>query len=72
MNFSGLFKGLLDELVELSLVNKLLALFWELVRIFSVSSGCDFITIQQDMMQNQEIYNSFAKLIPEKVFKKAA
>ncbi len=72
MSLGGLFKELHDELVELSLVNKLLALFWELVRIFSASSGCDLITIQQEMMQNQEIYNSFVKLIPDKVFKKAA
>ncbi len=72
MSLGGLFKELHDELVELSLVNKLLALFWELVRIFSASAGCDLITIQQEMMQNQEIYNSFVKLIPDKVLKKAA
>lgn len=72
MSIGGLFKGLSDELIELSLVNKLLALFWELVRVFSTSSGCDFLTIQREMMQNPEIYNSFVKLIPDKVFKKAA
>jgi hypothetical protein len=72
MSLGGLFKELHDELIELSLVNKLLNLFWELVQIFSASSGCDLITIQQEMMQNQEIYNRFIKLIPDKVFKRVA
>ena len=71
-SFGDLFKGLIHERVEHNLLSKLLELFWELVEIFSNSAGFDFITIQQDMMQNQEMLNQFAKLIPEKVLKKAA
>lgn len=71
-SFGDLFKGFHDERVEHNLLSKLLELFWELVEIFSSSAGFDFITIQQDMMQNQEMLNQFAKLIPEKVLNKAA
>jgi hypothetical protein len=67
-----LFKDLYEERMEHNLLSKLLELFWELVEIFSVSAGFDFITIQQDMMQNQEMLTRFSKLIPEKVLNKAA
>jgi len=71
-SFGGLFNDLCDERVEHNLLSKLLELFWELVEIFSTSAGFDFIAIQQDMMQNQEMLTQFAKLIPEKVLNKAA
>jgi len=47
---------------------------WEgvTVEIFSASAGFDFIKIQQNMMQNQQMLTQFAKLIPEKVLNKAA
>jgi len=71
-SFGYLFKGIQEERVEHNLLFKLLELFWELVEIFSTSAGFDFITIQQDMMQNQEMLTRFAKLIPGKVLNKAA
>ena len=58
--------------MEHNLLSKLLELFWELVEIFSASAGFDFITIQKDMMQNQEMLTHLAKLIPDKVVNKAA
>ncbi len=71
-SFGELFKDLYKERMEHNLLSKLLELFWKLVEIFSDSAGFDFITIQQDMMQNQEMMTRFSKLIPEKVLNKAA
>ncbi len=67
-----LFKDVCEERMEHNLLSKLLELFWELVEIFSASAGFDFITIQQDMMQNQEMLTHLAKLIPDKVVNNAA
>lgn len=71
-SFGDLFKGLHDERAEHNLLSKLLEMFWQMIEIFSNSAGFDFIAIQKDMMQNQEMLNQFAKLIPEKVLNKAA
>jgi len=67
-----LFKDVCEERMEHNLLSKLLELFWELVEIFSASAGFDFITIQKDMMQNQEMLTHLAKLIPDKVVNNAA
>jgi len=71
-SFGELFNDLYEERMEHNLLSKLLELFWELIEIFSASAGFDFITIQQDMMQNQEMLTRFSKLIPERVLNKAA
>jgi hypothetical protein len=71
-SFGDLFIGLHDERAEHNLVSKLMRLFWQLVEIFCDSSGFDFIAIQADIMQNQQMLDKFAKLIPEKVLDNAA
>lgn len=71
-SFADLFKGLNDERMQHNLLSQLLELFWKTIEIFCFSSGFDFITIQRDMMQNQEMLNLFAKLIPQGIFNKAA
>lgn len=71
-SFADLFKGLNDERVKHNLLSQLLQLFWKLIELFCFSNGFDFITIQRDMMQNQEIINHFAQLVPDGIFNKAA
>jgi len=71
-SFGELFKDVCEERMEHNLLSKLLELFWKLIEIFSTSIGFDFITIQKDMMQNQEMLTQFAKLIPDKVVNNAA
>ena len=71
-SFGDLFKGLNDERMQYNLLTQLKTLFWKLVDIFCFSAGFDFITIQRDMMQNQDMIDEFAKLIPEGIFNKAA
>lgn len=71
-SFADLFKGLNDERVQHNLLTQLMQLFWKLIKLFCFSSGFDFITIQKDMMQNPEIINQFAQLIPQGIFNKAA
>lgn len=71
-SFGDLFKGINDERMKHNLLTQLLELFWKSIEIFCFSSGFDFITIQRDMMQNQEMINQFAKLMPEGIFNKAA
>jgi hypothetical protein len=71
-SFGGLFKDFYEERMEHNLLSKLLVLFWELIELIGASAGFDFMTIQQDMMQNQEILTRFSKLIPEKVLNTAA
>ena len=71
-SFGDLFKGLNDERLRYNLLTQLKELFWKLIDIFCFSTGFDFITIQRDMMQNQDMIEEFAKLIPEGIFNKAA
>jgi hypothetical protein len=71
-SFADLFKGLNNERMQYNLLHQLKELLWKLIEIFCFSSGFDFITIQRDMMQNQEIIDQFAKLIPESILNKAA
>lgn len=71
-SFANLFKGLNNERMQYNLVHQLKELLWKLIEIFCFSSGFDFITIQRDMMHNQEMIDQFAKLIPERILNKAA
>ena len=71
-SFGDLFKGLNEERLRYNLLTQLKELFWKLIDIFCFSTGFDFITIQRDMMQNQDMIEEFAKLIPEGIFNKAA
>ena len=71
-SFGDLFKGLNDERIQYNLSKQLKELFWKLIDIFCSSTGFDLITIQRDMMQNQQMIDQFAKLIPDSIFNKAA
>ena len=71
-SLGDLFKGLNDERMQYNLLTQLKELFWKLIDIFCFSTGFDLITIQRDMMQNQQMIDQFAKLIPESIFNKAA
>jgi hypothetical protein len=71
-SFGNLFLGLHDERAEHNLLSKLMELFWKLIEIFCNSSGFDFMAIQEDMMQNQEMLDQFSLLIPERILDNAA
>lgn len=71
-SIGGLFASISDELKELDLVSRLIALFFEMLEILCDIGGIDFIEFQQDMLKHEEIMQKFQKLIPEKVLKNAA
>ena len=72
LSLGGLFEKMKLEMIELNLVNRLLDIFWELISKMCESAGIDFILFQEDAMRDDEILSKFIKLVPEKVFDKAA
>lgn len=63
-SFDHLFKQLSEQMVEVSIVKKLIAFIWELIQVICECAGIDFIELQKDMIKNEHVMNQMQKLIP--------
>ena len=71
-SIGDLFKDVSKELVELDLISRLLEIFWELVHILCSTAGIDFISFQEDILNNDEVLLKFVNMLPAKNLKEAA
>ena len=68
----GLFENLAKELEEIDLVSRLIAMFWELIKIVCNLYSIDFIELQYDMIREDTILNKMMQLLPKKELKLSA
>jgi len=67
-----LFKNLSKELIEIDLVSRLLAIFWELVAFLCEIAGFDYMIFQEEALKNEAILNKMINLLPDNNLEKAA
>ena len=70
--FGGLFEAISKEMVELDLVSRMIELMWELIEVICSIVGFDFIELQEQLFENDQTMAIFIKMLPERVFNKAA
>lgn len=63
-SFDHLFKQISQQMVEVSIVKKLITFIWELVQVMCECAGIDFIEFQKDIIKNEKVMDQMLKLIP--------
>jgi len=71
-SFGGLFEGISKEMVELDLVSRIIEIIWELIEVICSIAGIDFIELQEQLIKDAKTTAIFLKMLPERVFDKAA